>query len=49
MAAGYFISFAENGASNCQTTGSTQIFLTNSSASFANPDQVVTFFGLHLM
>jgi hypothetical protein len=38
MAAGYFISYAANNASNCQTTGSTQIFLTNSSASFVNPD-----------
>ena len=38
MAAGYFISYAQFGASNCQTTGSTQIFLTNSSASFVNPD-----------
>jgi hypothetical protein len=37
MAAGYFISYAENGAANCQTTGSTQIFLTDASASFSNP------------
>jgi len=38
MAAGYFISYAENGSENCQTTGSTQIFLTDASASFVNPD-----------
>ena len=37
MAAGYFISYAENGSANCQTTGSTQIFLTDASASFSNP------------
>ena len=37
MAAGYFISYAANGSANCQTTGSTQIFLTDASASFSNP------------
>ena len=37
MAAGYFISYAANGSTNCQTTGSTQIFLTDASASFENP------------
>jgi hypothetical protein len=37
MPAGYFISYAENGTANCQTTGSTQIFLTDASASFSNP------------
>jgi len=37
MAAGYFISYAANGSANCQTTGSTQIFLTDASASFQNP------------
>lgn len=38
MAAGYMVSYAQTGAANVQVTGSTQIFLTNASASFVNPD-----------